>query len=307
MIRATSCMLVLLAVLAMVGSAQATFITVDGVTQFNDNGFESDTVGSAPSVTTPAGSSWSTMTHFPSTLNTQDGTVQVQAGGGANPAAQYGSNLLSMYKPAGGSGASDSPVCYAEAKLPSAVSASGSVVAAGFGLYITSAGSQGGAGGLPVMADFLGSDFSPTGGSGPFWSSYNHTGWLNQADAAAFGVSTSGVAAGDPLLVAYDGSSWANVKTAGGANMSMSTDAWHNVTLSATVGSTYTMSIDGVTSAGLTPDLKSVDIGGLMFMSGHNNMVQFYVDGQSVPEPSTCVLVFSGLMGLLAYAWRKRK
>jgi hypothetical protein len=309
MFRATSCMLVFLAVLALAVSAQAVSITVDGVTQFDANGFESDAVGSAPSVTTPAGSSWWSATHFPSTLNTQDGTVAVQLGGGSNPAAQYGNNLLSMYKPVPGPNNTDSPCAYSEAKLPSAVNTVGSNVTASFGLYIPTAGSLGGDGGVPVMADFMGSDFDPNGTLSPYKSNYNHTGWLNQADAVTFGVSTAGVPANNLLLVEHDGSAWGNVKTAGGQNMSMSPDAWHNVTLSATLGSTYTLSIDGTTSAALAPDLKSPDIGGLMFMTNDSNVVQFYVDGhgQATPEPSTCILASLGLIGLLAYAWRKRR
>ena len=58
---------------------------------------------------------------------------------------------------------------------------------------------------------------------------------------------------------------------------------------------------------------------GLMGTFGSGDEVTFAVDGvhlasgeytlgvASVPEPGTLVLLATGLIGLLAYAWRKRK
>jgi hypothetical protein len=73
------------------------------------------------------------------------------------------------------------------------------------------------------------------------------------------------------------------------------------------VGSGYTATVDGVASSSQLL-LGTGSVAGLEFFSNVGNRSSlFYVDGvgAAVPEPSTVVLLVTGLIGLLAYARRK--
>ena len=67
-------------------------------------------------------------------------------------------------------------------------------------------------------------------------------------------------------------------------------------------GSPVNVTLDG--DSGLSGYLGAQ--GGLWFKNA-NYPSTVYLDAVPVPEPSSMVLLTASLMGLLAYAWRKRK
>jgi hypothetical protein len=262
-------------------------VTVNGSTVFQSNGFESDTVGALPSVTMAG--SWSTRVDG-------DAAISVSAGGsGGVPAAAYGSNVLGLYMPQD-AGSINQPL--AEAAL-SSPAVSGDSVTAKFSVNADSFGN--------TSTGFFVTPFvSAVGQNAPFPNRVNWLGFAFQHGDLDGAVSTAGLGAND-LVVAYYNGSWSNIVTAsGGTNMGMSPDAWHSIEVDATVGGTWTVSIDGVTSGSM--GMKGDNIAALDIEPSSANATQFYVDGPNiVPEPSTLMLLVTGLVGLLAYAWRKRK
>ncbi len=127
------------------------------------------------------------------------------------------------------------------------------------------------------------------------------------------GINADGVGVNDVVLAQYSGS-YSNIQS-GTTNMSMTADAWHTVRIDAAlvgeISPGYTITIDGaVTSNLIAWELgRGNNLRGLSFSntltSAENTL--FYIDGVVVPEPSTFVLLCAGLIGLLCYAWRKRK
>lgn len=82
-----------------------------------------------------------------------------------------------------------------------------------------------------------------------------------------------------------------------------------------TASASYDVSLNGVTVSGLTGVTMNpgdpTTITGMTFqLNGHLNAANFLIDNvitATVPEPSALALFASAMVGLLAYAWRKRR
>jgi hypothetical protein len=96
------------------------------------------------------------------------------------------------------------------------------------------------------------------------------------------------------------------LQTAGGT---FATDTWIPVTIVADLAAkTYTADVGGVTVSDVFNSSAANQLGQL-FISPNTfrfDNLLVTIPGQ-VPEPSTFLLIVTGLLGLLAYAWRKRK
>jgi hypothetical protein len=107
---------------------------------------------------------------------------------------------------------------------------------------------------------------------------------------------------------------------------------WYQLTPASASGTSSTATINGdhtidwTNPGGATPDVKTITVGthltGVtgfrleMFAvngfcgyanDGNANIQEFSVSGVVTPEPGTIVLLATGLIGLLCYAWKKRK
>jgi hypothetical protein len=79
---------------------------------------------------------------------------------------------------------------------------------------------------------------------------------------------------------------------------------WQKWQIDYTVGAgTYDLSIGESTVSGLSTFAGGGDLASIRIFSSSLS----YIDEVKVPEPSSVVLLVSGIVGLLAYAWRKRK
>ena len=98
------------------------------------------------------------------------------------------------------------------------------------------------------------------------------------------------------------------------ASLTHTVGTWNELSLTHTNGTgNWTMTVNGsapesmpVTSATgpLTAYLSAV---GGFSINNANTLSTVYIDAMPVPEPSTIAMLAAGLLGLLAYAWRKRK
>ena len=82
--------------------------------------------------------------------------------------------------------------------------------------------------------------------------------------------------------------------------------AWNKVEIDYAVdASTYSMTVNGSTESGLGLYLSGSGGDVDKVRVGSAKRVEYCLD--AVPEPSTAILLGIGLLGLLCYAWRKRK
>jgi hypothetical protein len=117
------------------------------------------------------------------------------------------------------------------------------------------------------------------------------------------------------LGVDYYNGSWNEMTRASDHTpMYVSADAWHSVTVdlysAGTPNANYTVTIDGILSDPVTCGAGTVQSFGYMCnQSADQGDHVFYIDGANalVPEPSTLSLLVTGLLGLLTYAWQRRK
>jgi hypothetical protein len=188
----------------------------------------------------------------------------------------------------------------------SSAAAAGDVVEAEYSIYIDSAGNtQTGGDGLHAMGMFV----TSSADSYSFPNRYTMSGFAFQGGDLAGIVDSTGIGATDLYVAQYNGA-WGNVTRAdNNANMYISPDAWHSVKMNLTVGLGYTMSIDGVTSnfIAIESGIAGNPVGFTFCNNVNDKDALFYVDGVGVvPEPASIVMVLGALIGLVAYAWRKR-
>lgn len=87
------------------------------------------------------------------------------------------------------------------------------------------------------------------------------------------------------------------------ASLTYTADKWQKWMIDYTVGAlSFTFSVDG--SSETVSAFGSGEVGRFVF-NGNPDGGAYYID--AVPEPATSILAATGLLGLLAYAWRKRK
>lgn len=82
-------------------------------------------------------------------------------------------------------------------------------------------------------------------------------------------------------------------------------DKWQKWTLDYTVGtSSFKFGIDG--SSETVSAFAGGEVGRLWF-GGNPDGSTYYLDANPIPEPATIVMLETGLLGLLAYAWRRSR
>ena len=89
-------------------------------------------------------------------------------------------------------------------------------------------------------------------------------------------------------------------------------NAWHTYTISAGPSDTSaSLSIDGGTAiamAGLSGTFSpAAEFGSFTNGNGYGEWAQVTLETNTIPEPSSIALLVSAMVGLLAYAWRKRR
>ncbi len=136
-------------------------------------------------------------------------------------------------------------------------------------------------------------------------------------DAGYFVVAKATVSAGTDATLS-DGYRWAEIPeytladTRQNGNYYVliashgATDVWYDGGIDAVTGQTFGTTVSGmwgwnteIPAVGASSPIQVISTGSNGY--GGANM------GYAVPEPSTIVLLTAGLIGLLAYAWRKRK
>lgn len=135
------------------------------------------------------------------------------------------------------------------------------------------------------------------------------------ADRATIALSGTGFTTDARAFITTDGAGSVFCYDAGWANkidtgVNYQTDVWQQWDVTYAVGAgTFSLAIDGNSASGLT----TMSAGSVGVVSMINNAYQqtvggsVYFDAVPVPEPSAIALMVSAMVGLLAYAWRKRK
>lgn len=91
-------------------------------------------------------------------------------------------------------------------------------------------------------------------------------------------------------------------------NQAYNTTGWNTLVITHvnTAGSDYKVSINGAAFESIG-SYGAGNWSGVELDSPGNGLKSLYVDSVAVPEPATITLFSIGMVGLLAYAWRKRK
>ncbi len=239
-------------------------ISMNGASVFQNDGFESDTVGEVPIVTTIG--SWN--------ITELGDDVRARVTDEA-PDAASGDNFVDMYDPR--TGVAGHP--FAEAVLRSLASSNDQVTAK-FGLYVDSEDNTGTG---SLFCNFM----TVAGTTEPyqFGANFLKIGFQNGDFLTETGIDLTGIGETDLILGWYDGTQYHNV-TSDGENMYMSPDTWHAIELNATLSSGWTITVDGVISdlAVWRDGHQGGDyIESLMLGGASANPTHFYLDGSFMP------------------------
>jgi hypothetical protein len=111
-------------------------------------------------------------------------------------------------------------------------------------------------------------------------------------------------------VFAWTGNSVGYYTTAGGIGvfdgLTIQSEKWQKWELDYTIGDlNYTLTIDGVSRSAPTVSGAGSSLTNFLLTEGSGVPGALMMD--EVPEPSTLIIAMTGIVGLLAYAWRKRK
>ena len=261
-----------LCAVALASTAEATWITAGGTLEFQSDGFENDTVGSAPVASV---GTWRTK-----------GSVSVLDS--ASPGPFEGDNYLSIYKNAGGGTYNT----YAFAEMAGGSVTSGTVVVE-HGAYFSS---------IPTPVRPVISFTKSAALSEDPW----HT-RVTLSDGTFAGVDTP---AGYLGVFSYidKGTGYAyEPVTIDGSALFVPTDEWVTLRHTLDVGNSFTITVNGVESDSMAVDsVYGVNpVLGMNFATGSTSAaLQYYIDAP-IPEPGSMVMLLSGAcLGLLI--WRRR-
>jgi hypothetical protein len=256
-----------LCAVALASTAEATWITAGGTLEFQGDGFENDTVGTDPSVTS-VGSWYLTQT---------GGNAEVYGPASSGPGAYEGDNYLSLTKTSG------NYRYFTACEKLAATAAVGTTIVTENSIYFPTGG-----GGSPTICFAQSTSVRN-----------NRCTWVG----FSYGLEPDGYLG--IQYYDYGAATWTRITTDGGAeNIVVSENAWHTLVHDMTVGTSFTMTIDGVVSdpIPIETNFQSRPVVGLHFLFNSEDG-QYYVD--AVPEPGSIVMLLSGAcLGLLI--WRRR-
>jgi hypothetical protein len=251
------------------GSVQATFVTHNGTDVLLQDDFESRTVGLAPDV---GYSPWVISNAA------EGGTITVV--NDASPGPAQGNKYVRLAGPP----SSDLDGGYVGLKVSFPVVTSGTIHAEWM-MYVEGPDTTGHGYNIGNFG------FQQPNGSARVWGSFDRTG----PGYASYYSSNAG--------------DYVNI-----ANVPISHNKWQKWAVDYTFAPTgyandsYVITVDGNSSAPLET-WRTTD-GISAFVIGENGTsapYSLFVDAVPTPEPSSLVLMTAGALGLLAYAWRKRK
>lgn len=263
--------------LALAGTAQANMITYNGSTVFNDT-FENQTVGVPPSTAniSPGPGEWSYLLSG-ANLGVKIETIDNPSG----PGAFEGTKYLYMERPSDG----------------------GAAVSRGIGTAFNTGN---------VHAEMMVYQFVNLGNN--FGSVHFNAGSNDGENTGGGGALFQAVSFPDNKIWMMDvDGDWGGghlLQKAGGGDLLWAAEQWQKWEFDIDLDAdTLVITVDGVQSA--TEDFVA-DVP-LQFLNtrmngggaGGTNGSRAYID--AVPEPGTLALLVSGLIGLMAYGWRKRR